>query len=188
MLRLHPLHALVRRSGGAIATALRSSHFETPTAGRRLEHLSWRSERDQRVGQGLFCAETRRLLCGRAVYAGGARRDHASRWYSANEHFQQTLPGIARPVSMEIFAGHPVGNGASAELVAVSHLQNVVVEPGHDHPSRHHQSFQTNPASAWRKTTARALPTWYRAKRFAAPSQRKVLDLAKFLSPARRHL
>src|ERR1700756_3590046 len=102
MLRLHPLHALVRRSGCAIAAALRSSHLETTTAGRRLEYLSGRSQRDQRIDQGLFCSETRWLFCGRAVYAGSARDDYAPRRYPANEHLQQTLPGIAGAVSVEI--------------------------------------------------------------------------------------
>src|SRR5213080_4690903 len=108
MLRLHPLHALVRRSGCPIAAALRPSHFETATAGWRLEYFSRRSERDQRVGQGLFCTETRELFCGRAVYAVGAGDHYAPRRYPADEHVQQTLPRAAGPVSVEIFAGHPV--------------------------------------------------------------------------------
>src|SRR5213595_4308226 len=154
MLRLHPLHALVRRSGCAIAAALRSSHLETATAGWRLEYLSRRSERDQRVDQSLFRPETRWLFCGCAVYAGRASHHHAPWRHPSNEHVQQTLPRAAWPVSVEVFARNPGGNCASAEMGAISHLQNVVVEPGHDHSARHHQSFQTYSDSAWRKTIA----------------------------------
>jgi hypothetical protein len=87
---------------------------------------------------------------------------------------------------MEVFADDPCGNGASAELGAVSHLQNVVVEPGHAYAAGYHQSFQTDPRFAWRKAIARALSHRYRAERFATAPQRTLLDLAQFFSASRR--
>src|SRR6266581_4703618 len=87
---------------------------------------------------------------------------------------------------MEVLADDPCGNGAPAKLGAVSHLQNVVVEPGHAYAAGYHQSFQTDSRFAWRKAIARALSDRHGAKRFAAASQRTLLDLAQFLSASRR--
>src|SRR5437899_5277052 len=179
MLRLHPLHALVRRSGCAIATALRSSHPQTPIAGWRLEYLSWRPERDQRVGQSIFCAETRQLFGGRSVYARGACQHHAPRRHSADEHLQQTLSGAPGPVPVEISADDSCGNGSPAKLGAISHLQNVVMEPRDAHAARHYQSFQAYSRPAWRKAITRTLSSRNRASRFAVAPQREVLDLAQ---------
>ena len=80
-----------------------------------MEYLSWRSERNQRLRESIFRIETRRLFGGRAVHAGSAREHHASRRHSADEHLQQALSCAARPISVEISADDPRGDGAAAE-------------------------------------------------------------------------
>ena len=59
--------------------------------------------------------------------------------------YQQALPGVARAIPLEISAVHSGGDGPAAQLVVFQHLQDVVVEPGHAHPARDHQSFQADP-------------------------------------------
>ncbi len=59
--------------------------------------------------------------------------------------YQQALPGVVRAIPLEISAGHSGGNGPPAQLVIFQHLQDVVVEPGHAHSARDHQSFQADP-------------------------------------------
>src|SRR5207245_8896534 len=70
------------------------------------------------------------------------------------QHVQQALPGPPGPVPVEISADDTGGNDPAANVGAISHLQNVVVEPRHVGASRHYQSFQTNPRVAWRETVA----------------------------------
>ncbi len=67
------------------------------------------------------------------------------------------------------------------ELGAVPHLQNVVLEPGDAHSAGDHQPFQADALVARQQTTSRALSARHRARRFALPRERTVLDLAQFL-------
>ena len=100
--------------------------------------------------------------------------------------FSKLYLALARAVSVEISAHDPGGNDSSAELGAVSHLQNVVVEPGHAHPARDHQSFQADaafcPARNNCTSSIRSAPS---TRICGLPRERTFLDLAQFL-PARR--
>ena len=71
------------------------------------------------------------------------------------------------------------------ELVLFQHLQNVVLEPGHAHPARDHQSFQADPRAAARQTAARALSGRHGGKRLHPAARPAAPDLAQFF-PARR--
>src|SRR5213079_2065510 len=88
--------------------------------------------------------------------------------------------------SVEISANDTGGNDSVANLGAVSHLQNVIVEPRHAGAARHHQSFQADARVAWRKTTARVVSARDRAQRLPAAARRTDLYLAQFISPRRR--
>src|SRR5205085_6972036 len=78
------------------------------------------------------------------------------------------------------------GNDSAANVGAVSHLQNVIMEPRHAGAARHHQSFQTDARVTRRKTTARVVSTRDRAQGFSATARRTYLYLAQFISPRRR--
>src|SRR5207244_8042521 len=108
------------------------------------------------------------------LHARSARQHHAPRRYSSDEYLQQALSCAPGTISVEVFADDPCRNGAPAELGAVSHLQNVVVEPGHACSPGHHQSFQTNSRFAWRKAVARALSYRHSAKTLVDFTNRKV--------------
>ena len=129
--------------------------------------------------------ETRGSLPRCAVHARSARQHHAPRRYSAHEHLQQTLPRVARSISLAISADDSGGNDSAAAMVAVSHLQDVVLEPGDAHSARDHQSFQADARTAGHETTARALSARHRAQGFPFAAERALLDLAQFISAGR---
>ena len=120
-----------------------------------------------------------------ALHAGSARQHPAPRRHPADEHLQQALPRVARAIPLEISADHSGGDDPAAELVLLQHLQDVVLEPGHAHPARDHQSFQADPRAAARQATARALSGRHRGKRFHPAAGPAPPDLAQFF-PARR--
>src|SRR5205814_714759 len=131
--------------------------FETAAAGRRMEYLFRRPERDQRVDQRLLRAQVGGLFAGSAIHAQSAREHPASWRYSPHEHLQQIVSRAPGSVSVEIFADNSGGNDFAAELRAVLHLQNVVLEPGDVDSTRDHKSFQTDAFVARQQTIARAL-------------------------------
>ena len=68
-------------------------------ARRRLEHLSRRPERDQRVRQGVLRAQAGRAQPAGPVDDRGAREHPAPGRHPAHEHLRQALPGVARASS-----------------------------------------------------------------------------------------
>src|SRR5437879_4267768 len=81
-------------------------------------------------------------------------QENLLRQQKADVHGQQALSRATGPVSLEIFAGHPCGDGAPAKLGTVSHLQNVVVESRDAHAAGDHQPFQADSHFTWRKAIA----------------------------------
>ena len=64
------------------AIQMRRPYPSPPARGRRLEHFYRRSERNQRLGQGLLGAQARRRLAQRSVDEGGPRECPPSRQVS----------------------------------------------------------------------------------------------------------
>ena len=82
--------------------------------------------------------------------------------------FSKLYLALLGPVPVAISAVHSGGDDSAAELGAVSHLQNVVLEPGDARPARDHQSFQAHARIARLEATPRALSARHRAQGFHA--------------------
>ncbi len=115
-----------------------------------------------------------------------AREHPAAGRHPADEHLQQALSRAARAVPVEISADDSGRNGSAAELGSVSHLQDVVLEPGDAHPARDHQSLQADARLPGDKQLHELYPLGTEHKDFAFAARATLFHLAQFLSPRRR--
>ena len=131
-------------------------HPAAAAARRRLEQLSRRPGRAERLGQGLLRPQADRPRSRRAVHAPGPRGDPRPGRRGRLQQLHQVLPGAARPVPLRQLPVGAAGNGAAAALVLRQPLRHVELDAHHRRAAQHLLGLQAGaPAAAG----ARASPS-----------------------------
>ncbi len=116
-----------RRPGAG--TQGRSLSPRDSAAGRRLAHLLRRSLRDQRIGKGLFCAETQRNLGRRAPYGARARLHPRQGRGRSGERVHENCAGAVRSVRLGRHSAYAGRADAAPEVVLFQYLRYLLLVP-----------------------------------------------------------